>query len=183
MSRYSEDDCIEALKKAKKELGKSPTMRDYNQLDILPCADTIIQRFGSWNKAKEKANLETYKLNNKLEPKPSNIEIPEDKKWENLTPYQRYYYKNREKEKERTKKRSKKIKTWFKKFKSQFKCEECGEDHPACLDFHHVKDKEAGVTELAIRQKVSKERIKEEVKKCKVLCSNCHRKVHSNIEQ
>lgn len=54
-------------------------------------------------------------------------------------------------------------------------CCECGETHPAMLDFHHTdptqKDK-------AISSIHSKKKIIEEAKKCVVLCSNCHRKLH-----
>ena len=54
-------------------------------------------------------------------------------------------------------------------------CVKCGEDHPATLDFHHVDPtlKESAVSKLHSRKKIV-----EEAKKCVVLCSNCHRKVH-----
>jgi hypothetical protein len=55
----------------------------------------------------------------------------------------------------------------------------CHEDHPATLDFHH-KDpstKEANVAHMITRG-WSINRVKEELRKCRVLCSNCHRKLH-----
>lgn len=55
----------------------------------------------------------------------------------------------------------------------------CGESHPAVLDFHH-KDpnaKEAVVAQM-IKSGWSIKRVKEELKKCVVLCANCHRKLH-----
>jgi len=66
---------------------------------------------------------------------------------------------------------------WWKEFKATLSCEECGEDHPATIDFHHVRDKEITLAN-AIHQGWGKKRVMEEVAKCKVLCANCHRKEH-----
>jgi hypothetical protein len=65
---------------------------------------------------------------------------------------------------------------WWREFKKGFRCSKCGEDHPACIDFHHVKDKTMNVSKLLTYG--NKKRIVEEVKKCIPLCSNCHRKHH-----
>lgn len=46
----------------------------------------------------------------------------------------------------------------------------------ACLDFHHLKDKEFNISN-EIRN-LSIENLKKEINKCVVLCSNCHRKLH-----
>ncbi len=63
-------------------------------------------------------------------------------------------------------------------FKATLSCTKCGESHPATLDFHHV-------VRLPENQKVHRlianaafKRALEELKKCVVLCSNCHRKLH-----
>ena len=71
------------------------------------------------------------------------------------------------------------LKDWFKMLKSNLVCEKCGENHPACLDFHHTKpsEKDANVTTL-VSQQSSRVRILAEVGKCVVLCANCHRKLH-----
>lgn len=66
---------------------------------------------------------------------------------------------------------------WLKGIKQNLKCA-CGENHPACLDFHHSNSK---TKEFSIASKIrnySKERILKEINKCIVLCSNCHRKLH-----
>jgi hypothetical protein len=55
------------------------------------------------------------------------------------------------------------------------KCIICGETHPACLEFHH---KDPLKKEFLISKLYNKKRILEEIKKCNVLCSNCHRKYH-----
>ena len=179
---YSKRDCIETLKEAKDRIGDSPTMKDYQNLDISPSIDTILKHFETWNSAKKAANLSAHKQRSKIEAKPEDLDLPDDKEWEELSPYQRYYYKNREKEKQRTKERTQMLKEWFKEYKRNFKCEKCGEEHPACLDFHHTSKKKAGVTELVSRKNTSKKRIKEEIEKCMVLCANCHRKEHSSME-
>lgn len=64
------------------------------------------------------------------------------------------------------------------------KCEQCGENHPACLDFHHINpvSKDLEVSALVARGH-SIDRIKKEIEKCKVLCSNCHRKLHWDDRQ
>ena len=60
------------------------------------------------------------------------------------------------------------------------KCEDCGIiGHPAIYDFHHLdttlKDFSIGHTKLS-----SFNNIKEELDKCILLCSNCHRIRHVN---
>jgi len=79
--------------------------------------------------------------------------------------------------KQRDKRR--KCQEWVAQFKS--KCFRCGEDHPACLDFHHVRDKEAGIANMINTRNITedlKNKIILEIEKCEVLCSNCHRKLH-----
>lgn len=74
--------------------------------------------------------------------------------------------------------RKRRIIEWFKDKKLSLKCSRCPESHPACLDFHHstgVKD-QAIATMLA--KGASRKKIEAEIKKCEVLCSNCHRKHH-----
>jgi hypothetical protein len=58
------------------------------------------------------------------------------------------------------------------------KCEVCGESHPPCIDFHHRgSDKIACVSKM-VSDGTSWQKILDEISKCDVLCSNCHRKVH-----
>ena len=94
-----------------------------------------------------------------------------------------WYQKNKDSERKRlrtsNKKRELEYRTWFRELKSTLKCEECPEDNVATLDFHHrdPSQKEMAVSDLVKRQ-WSKKRILEEIDKCSVLCSNCHRKLH-----
>ena len=64
-------------------------------------------------------------------------------------------------------------------YKSNLKCVECGENHPATLDFHHIdpSGKDFGVANFGGK---SITKIKDEIEKCIVLCANCHRKLHWN---
>lgn len=64
------------------------------------------------------------------------------------------------------------------------KCERCAwEGHLSGYDFHHKdpteKDFNPSARELANK---SWERAKEELDKCELLCSSCHRKEHSNYD-
>ena len=75
--------------------------------------------------------------------------------------------------------KQKEIKEWMENYKDNLECEECGENHPACLDFHHEepKDKIYSISTM-VSQGMDIKDIQEELSKCIVLCSNCHRKLH-----
>jgi hypothetical protein len=94
--------------------------------------------------------------------------------------YQREHYrKNKAKVSQRIRKREIENDKWFAGYKATLKCEKCPESHSATLDFHHRKDKEFNVSSM-IHSGYSLKRIQDEIKKCIVLCSNCHRKLHYN---
>jgi len=90
-----------------------------------------------------------------------------------------HYRNNKDKYLERFATRRSSFKEWFADYKLTLKCEECGENHPATLDFHHENpnEKEYGISQM-VHLTCSKNKIIEEISKCKVLCANCHRKVH-----
>lgn len=69
---------------------------------------------------------------------------------------------------------------WFNDYKKSLSCSICGESHISCLDFHHTdpKVKESGLSGLW--RYSTKEKVLDEIKKCIVLCANCHRKHHWN---
>ena len=65
----------------------------------------------------------------------------------------------------------------FKEYKKTLKCNRCGYDDYRALEFHHTDDnKEGNPGDLAARWGWIK--LKEELDKCEVLCSNCHRIEH-----
>ena len=69
---------------------------------------------------------------------------------------------------------------WYVELKARLVCSHCGEDHPACLQFHHQvpTTKERSVSD-AVRRGWSQARIERELAKCEVLCANCHAKHHA----
>lgn len=73
-------------------------------------------------------------------------------------------------------KRTKFIKDFVTFCKSWYGCKYCPETHTACLEFHHrnPEEKEFGLAPTPSSIK----RAKQEIKKCDVVCSNCHRKIH-----
>lgn len=59
------------------------------------------------------------------------------------------------------------------------KCAICGEDDPLVLEFDHLFDKRLDLSAL-IRSTAPWEKVKRELEKCQILCSNCHkRKTHA----
>ena len=54
-------------------------------------------------------------------------------------------------------------------------CVDCNEDDPIVLDFDHQADKKNGISYMVARKNCLKV-IKEEIQKCVVRCSNCHRR-------
>jgi transcription elongation factor Elf1 len=69
--------------------------------------------------------------------------------------------------------RRKAAKELIDEIKKTLGCIVCGENRPACLDFHHRDPKEKH-KKISLMLDYTKKRILEEVKKCDVLCKNCH---------
>ena len=63
-------------------------------------------------------------------------------------------------------------------YKKTLQCEICGETHTRCLEFHHVdpSTKRGHIADLI--KDCSFDLVMEEIKLCRVLCANCHRKEH-----
>jgi hypothetical protein len=103
----------------------------------------------------------------------------EDKRREYQREYMREWYKkNKTKHIGYVRNRDKKIKNWLKEYKLTLKCESCEENHPACLEFHHINPKEKKFSIGRINDYMSWKALKCEIEKCRVLCANCHRKEH-----
>ncbi len=66
--------------------------------------------------------------------------------------------------------------------KAKVGCAHCGEDDPICLEFHHEdrKMKSYNICQL-VASGCSLEKLRAEIKKCIVLCANCHRKVEAGV--
>ncbi len=67
-------------------------------------------------------------------------------------------------------------------YKKSSKCKKCNDSRWYVLDFHHLRDKDRTVSELA-RRGASICTLKKEIGKCEVLCSNCHRELHYLMEK
>jgi hypothetical protein len=103
---------------------------------------------------------------------------PEVRKAYHKLKSRKHYEENREEVIKKTAEKKKQFKKEWTIFKCTLKCTKCGFDHPAALDFHHVdpSKKEANIHKLLSNGQHAKLRI--ELEKCIVLCSNCHRIHH-----
>ena len=95
------------------------------------------------------------------------------------------YFKNyskkpevKEKLKKYKRERQKKFILFIEEFKKSKCCSECGwKGHSEILQFHHKnpQDKHRGISHMVL---FSYERIMKEIKKCDLLCPNCHLWIH-----
>ena len=94
-----------------------------------------------------------------------------------------YYANNRELVIAASRVSAKAYKDKWRRFKATLACINCGQNHPATFDFHHVDSstKEESVNKL-LKNRAFK-RAMEEIKKCVVLCANCHRIHHYDERQ
>lgn len=89
----------------------------------------------------------------------------------------RYYLANKEAVREATRERRRINRAYIRELKEESTCAQCPEDHPACLDFHHLGDKDNTIARASVDWGLK--RLKAEVAKCVIVCSNCHRKIHA----
>lgn len=68
-------------------------------------------------------------------------------------------------------------KEFIDRYKKLLKCTKCGDKRHYVLDFHHLADKRFSIS-IAASTGFSIASIKKEIRKCIVLCSNCHRELH-----
>lgn len=59
-------------------------------------------------------------------------------------------------------------------------CVVCGESEPCCLDYHHIDSQHKEFAIGSAHHKTGK-KILQEIAKCVVVCSNCHRKIHNGL--
>ena len=84
----------------------------------------------------------------------------------------------------RMKQRTQNFKTKLLKLYGDDKCQICKYDKCyQALEFHHLnpKEKEFDIAQMLRKSSILNEDIiKEELKKCILVCSNCHREIHAN---
>ena len=103
-----------------------------------------------------------------------------ERKMEHQREYQRgWYQQHKEKFAARREQDKLEILNWFRRYKSTLHCADCGISHPAVHQFHHRNkaEKKMAVSALVSRASSLKQ-ITNEIKKCDVLCANCHAKRH-----
>ena len=176
------EECIDALWEAAERLDESPTKAQYESLGLQPASGTIIRQIGGWNDAKRAAGLETApSTGERVGPKPDDVDVT-DREWTSMSVDQRWHYRNPERNLQRTLDRRARLRAWVNERKAQRGCRDCGEDDPACLDLHHQApdEKERAVGEL-ITHGYGRDRLREELTACAVLCANCHRQEHHDV--
>lgn len=88
-----------------------------------------------------------------------------------------HYLKNKSKYISMAIEQKKNLWEWFVEYRKTLKCSKCNESRYWVLDFHHPNnDKESNVVIMA--RKGTKRKLLNEINKCIVLCSNCHRDLH-----
>ena len=68
-----------------------------------------------------------------------------------------------------------KIRKYIQEYKSNKSCSDCKENYPYwILEFDHLDNKEFNISQHRTHT-ISLDKIKEEIQKCEVVCSNCHK--------
>ncbi|MBV9258860.1 MAG: hypothetical protein JO215_12670 [Ktedonobacteraceae bacterium] len=92
-----------------------------------------------------------------------------------------WYPQHRQDRLDRSREKKRKIQEWYREYKKTLRCADCGQSHPATLEFHHLDpaQKDFHVSQI-LHETTSLRRLQEEIAKCVVLCANCHRIRHWN---
>lgn len=80
---------------------------------------------------------------------------------------------NREYIRERAQERYRELRLWFSDLKKQMGCKECGITDVRLLEFHHI-DPDSKLFTIGNGTR-GKAILEEEIKKCELLCANCHK--------
>jgi hypothetical protein len=162
-NKYSKSDCISALHEAEEILGHPPSQKEYKNLGISPSYQTIANKFDRWNLAKRKAGMSENRPSDlKYQDGPPEILSYSIDEWKSLDKNMRFRRRNQ-------------AKVARKKLNSG--CKDCGYDeNPIALEYHHKNSSEKYMDiSTMITQGLSIKRINEEIEKCIVLCSRCHK--------
>lgn len=88
-----------------------------------------------------------------------------------------WYKKNKDLVHSRTKNHRAEIRNILWSIKDNLCCKNCGENNIYTLEFHHRDSRDKDFP-LNLSWGYSKEKVLNEIEKCDILCSNCHRKIH-----
>ncbi len=97
----------------------------------------------------------------------------------------KHYLNHKKSYREAKKKFMENLKKWFIDYKLTCSCELCGETKYWRLAFHHKnpKKKDNSITNMVYSQNCSPTKIMKEIKKCTVVCHNCHSDIHHEERQ
>jgi 5-methylcytosine-specific restriction endonuclease McrA len=91
----------------------------------------------------------------------------------------RHYEKHRDrviaKAKEYSKAARNRIRAYITAYLKTNPCVDCGETDAIVLEFDHVAGKDFNISD-SVRKGVGMKKLKDEIAKCEVRCSNCHRR-------
>lgn len=78
-----------------------------------------------------------------------------------------WYQRHKEHLLEKRKQHNEELRQWIKRYKSKLHCVECGENHPACLQFHHRdrEEKSFGIGSVVGRIHTSIKTLEKEINK------------------
>lgn len=94
-----------------------------------------------------------------------------------------HYYNNKKEYMNRSRSSVKRLRMFIERYKRIFgKCHICGESRPWVLDFHHKDPLEKDLEVSKIANFGSVRRVKDEIRKCSILCANCHRDLHYKLK-
>src|ERR1041384_3006314 len=90
-----------------------------------------------------------------------------------------WYHRNRQSVAVGRKRRKLDVRRFIHEYTAALDCVDCGENHPATLDFHHLDrtDKERSLGDIG-KYGWSRKKALAEIEKCVIPCANCHRKRH-----
>lgn len=84
-----------------------------------------------------------------------------------------WYQRHKERLLEKRRQHNEELRQWIKRYKSKLRCVECGENHPACLQFHHRdrEEKSFGIGGIVGRTHTSIKRLEKEISKCEIFAA------------
>lgn len=86
----------------------------------------------------------------------------------------KHYYANRDYYLEKAKRQKEELREWVRNEKQKTPCKDCGVLYPSYVtDYDHIGEKKMNISLLINRG--SAKQVKEEIKKCELVCANCHR--------
>ena len=95
----------------------------------------------------------------------------------------RHYEANKQKYLERNKRYRMIIRDYIRNIKGTTPCSDCNRQYPFyVMDFDHLENKENAVSFLMSTGRIGA--LKREIKKCEIVCANCHRlRTHKRLEE